>query len=89
MYFKIRTVQIIFLSQAVCGRAHIAKGADEIGQNRLIRPLVVSGNFIGLYSLCGGIARGEVCVRPASLRYGFARSEVCARGERIKILIYR
>jgi len=32
-------------------------------------------------------AHSEVCVRPASLRYGFVRSEVCVRGERIKILV--
>ena len=61
-YFKICAVKIIFLSQAVCGRAHIVKGADEIGQNRLIRPFVVSGNFIDLRSrgwlVCGRLACG-------------------------------
>ena len=45
-----------------CERAHISKGADEIGRNRLIRPFVVSGNFIDLRSrgwlVCGRLAYG-------------------------------
>ena len=45
--------------QAVCGQAHIAKGADEMRRNKLIRPFVVSGNFIDLRSR-GWLVYGEV-----------------------------
>ena len=62
-YFEIRTVQIIFLSQAVCGRAHIVKGADEIGQNRLIRPLVAF-KILSIFS-CAAALSAAMCLRTA------------------------
>lgn len=85
-YFEMRTVQIIFYRKLFCERAHITKSADEMGRNRFIRPFVVF-KILSIFIVCGGgFAHSEVCVRPASLRYGFACSEVCAHSEWIKIL---
>ena len=89
-YFEICTVQIIFLSQAVCERAHIAKCADKMG-HQLARPSASSIKILLIFIVCGDVfAHSEVRVRPASLRYGFVRSRVYAAGSGwIKILIYR
>ena len=50
-YLKICAVQTISYRKLFCGRAHIVKDADEIGQNRLIRPLVAFKMLFDFYSL--------------------------------------
>lgn len=62
-YFEMRTVQIISYRKLFCGRAHIAKGADEIGQNRLIRPLVAF-KILSIFS-CAAALSAAMCLRTA------------------------